>query len=76
MTIDEEIDKIKIGILNGYIRREGKNYWFFHDLASDVVFSQDKLVPLFKGLHDVAGDYNITSGYLSLADAEKSMRGI
>ncbi len=73
MTIEDTLDQIKIELLDQHILKEGPEYTFFHDLKTDLVYTQDKLTPLFKGLDGVVGNYNITSGYLSLADAEEQM---
>ncbi len=73
MSSIDDLDVLKIELLDLHLSKGGPEYCFFHDLKSDLVYTQDKLVPLFRGLDGVVGNYNITSGYLSLKDAEEHM---
>jgi hypothetical protein len=64
MIQEQEMDNLKIKLLDYYCAREGLDCIFFHDLETNIVYSPDKKTPLFEGLDGIVGTYNISSGYL------------
>lgn len=75
MTIDKlfEPDVVKVKLLDNAIKRFGVDAYFVHELKADLVYTPDRLTPLFKGMKGVPAGYNITSVYFSLQDAEEHM---
>lgn len=70
---DEEVNTLKIQLLDYYVARNGPDYCFFHDLASGRVYDFDRKVAILNSLDGVVGNYNITSGYLTREAAQAAM---